>query len=82
MTGILLAIFGIYLAIGFAFGVCFAFLGGAKRIDPAASEGTWGFKLLIIPGAAIFWPLLARRWAGGVLPPEESSAHRDAAGSD
>ena len=74
----LLTILGIYLLVGFVFGVIFAF-AGAKSIDPSAAEGTWGFKLLIIPGCAIFWPCLLKRWVKKSAPPEECSAHRRAA---
>ena len=70
--------FGIYLTIGFLFGIVFAFVG-AKNIDPSADSGTRGFKLLIIPGSAVFWPCLLKRWIGGTPPPEECSAHRDSA---
>ena len=75
MTGILLSLFGIYLLIGLLVSVPFA-LFGAKRIDPGAIEGTWGFKLLIIPGAAVFWPVLLKRWLKGESAPEERSLHR------
>ncbi len=75
-----LRLLGIYLAIGFLFAVPFAFFG-AKKIDPSAVQGTWGFKVLIIPGAMIFWPLLMRRWFRNGQPPEECSAHRKAARS-
>ena len=71
----MLSLLGIYLAIGFLVAVPFAFVG-AKKIDPSAVEGTWGFKLLIIPGAMVFWPLLLKRWLRKEGPPEERSAHR------
>ena len=75
---ILVLAVGIYAAIGLLFAVCFA-VWGAGRIDPAAHEGTWGFRLLIVPGALAFWPLLARRWRSGVdRPPVERNPHRDA----
>jgi hypothetical protein len=77
---LLLGILGIYLAVGFLFGIIFAF-AGAKSIDPSAAAGTWGFKLLIIPGCAIFWPYLLKRWVKKSAPPEECSAHRRAAKS-
>ena len=68
-----------YAAVGVVFAIPFAWIG-AKRIDPAASDGTRGFKLLILPGAALLWPLLAKRWLGGTSePPEERSPHRVAA---
>ena len=67
---------GVYLVCGFSFALPFAFLG-VGRIDPHASRGSWGFRLLIIPGAAALWPILLRRWASGVHePPEERTAHR------
>jgi hypothetical protein len=75
----LLAALGIYLLVGLIFGVVFALAGGAGMIDPAAEEAGFGFRLLIIPGCAVFWPLLARRWAKGPPPPTEKSAHRQAA---
>ena len=28
----------------------------------ASISGTWGFRLLILPGAAALWPLLLLRW--------------------
>ncbi|NNC88420.1 MAG: hypothetical protein HKN82_08185 [Akkermansiaceae bacterium] len=78
MASWLLAALGIYLLAGLVIAVPFAWLG-AKRIDPSAADGTWGFKLLIIPGGAIFWPYLLMRWMKGSPPPEECSAHRKAA---
>ncbi|MSU57239.1 MAG: hypothetical protein EXS35_03490 [Pedosphaera sp.] len=70
---------GIYLACGLVFALPFV-LVGAKRIDPHAAQGPWGFRLLIIPGVMALWPLLLRRWATGVKePPEECNAHRRAA---
>ena len=79
MVGITLSVIGIYLLLGLIFSVPFV-LKGAARIDPAAQGGSWGFKLLIIPGVCVFWPLLAKRWFGGVNePPEECSAQRNCA---
>jgi hypothetical protein len=68
----------VYAALGLAFAIPFV-LRGAARIDPDAEHGTWGFKLLILPGAAAFWPLLLVRWLRGAPPPAERSPHRDAA---
>jgi len=51
-----------YLALGLAFAIPFA-IRWAGRLDPAAQRGTWGFRLLIVPGAALLWPLLAVRLA-------------------
>jgi len=74
-----LILLGIYLACGFLFAIPFVLLG-VKRIDPHAAHGSWGFRLLIIPGTMAFWPLLLSRWLKGVHePPEECNAHRKAA---
>ena len=62
------------------FAVAFV-LRGAARIDPQADGGSWGFRLAILPGVAVLWPLLARRWARRQAPPEERNAHRDLAAS-
>ena len=70
---------GIYLLCGFVFAIPFV-LVGVRRIDPHAAHGSWGFRVLIIPGTMFLWPLLARRWMKGVHePPEEGNAHRLAA---
>jgi len=77
-----LILLAVYLACGFLFALPFAFLGVGK-IDPHASHGSWGFRLLIIPGAMALWPLLLRRWAGGIHePPEECTPHRPRSKSD
>ena len=69
---------GLYLVVGLVFALWFAWRG-ANRIDPSAREGSWGFRLLILPGSAALWPFLLRRVRSGE-PPRESNAHRDAAG--
>ena len=68
----------VYLAIGAVLAPAIVFWG-VRRIDPAAREGTRGFRLLIIPGIAVLWPLLLIRVLRGGPPPEERNAHRDAA---
>lgn len=71
-----LILLGAYLACGLVFAIPFA-LVGVKKIDPHAAHGSWGFRLLIVPGTMAFWPLLLRRWATGAKePPEECNAHR------
>jgi hypothetical protein len=75
----LVLVAGVYLAIGLAFALVFVFRW-AGRVDPGARNGTIGFRLLIIPGSAILWPLLAARVLRGATgPPEERNAHRLAA---
>lgn len=69
----------LYAGLGTVFAVPFA-VRGAGRIDPSARGGTWGFRLLLLPGAAAFWPFLALRWLTGPgAPPAEDNPHRRAA---
>ena len=75
LFNVILGIVGFYMLAGFLFAIPFV-IKGAGAIDPVAKEGTWGFKLLIIPGVVIFWPWLAKRWMTGAQPPEECNAHR------
>jgi hypothetical protein len=81
IAAILLILPGAYLACGFVFAVPFV-LFGVQSIDPHALHGSWGFRLLILPGTMAFWPLLLRRWLKGIHePPEERNPHRCAANS-
>ena len=65
----------LYAVVGLLFAIAFV-LVGVNRVDPVAHEGTWGFRLIIVPGVVALWPLLALRWAGGRPPAEERNAHR------
>jgi hypothetical protein len=77
----LLILGGVYVICGLLFAVPFLLIG-VKKIDPHAVHGSWGFRLLIFPGAVAFWPLLLHRWTKGIYaPPEECNAHRAAAGA-
>jgi hypothetical protein len=69
---------GIYLALGVLFALPFAFWGSG-RLDPDARAASVGFRLVILPGAVVLWPLLAGRWVRGGGRPDEHNAHRDLA---
>ena len=70
---------GWYAAAGILFAVPFA-TKGIERIDPLGAGSPWSFRLLIVPAAVLFWPLLLLRWAAGsIAPPVEVNAHRRAA---
>lgn len=68
---------GLYVGCGLLFAVAFV-TRGAERIDPAARGASWGFRLIVVPGAVALWPLLLGRWVRGAPPPVERSAHRAA----
>jgi hypothetical protein len=70
---------GLYLAVGLVFALAFVF-SGIERIDPGARGSSLGFRLIVLPGAATLWPVLALRWLGGASgPPEQTDAHARAA---
>ena len=53
-----------YAVAGVAFAVPFV-TRGVNAIDARAAGAGTGFRLLIAPGAIVFWPLLLRRWVAG-----------------
>ena len=78
MAHALVGLLVLYIVAGVLFAVPFV-LVGVGRIDPSARGGTWGFRLIILPGVVALWPILAVRWLTGKLPPGERNAHRDRA---
>jgi hypothetical protein len=60
LAGVLVGVAEAYLTAGLLFAVPFV-ARWAGRLDPAARAGSLGFRLMILPGAALLWPLLARR---------------------
>lgn len=50
-----------YLVCGLVFTVAFVTLG-VNRLDPTARGTSASFRVLIVPGAAALWPLLAAKW--------------------
>jgi hypothetical protein len=70
----------IYVWLGLLFALAFVTYG-VTRVDTAAQDTGWGFRLLILPGVVALWPLLLRRWMRGAPePPVETNAHRQALG--
>jgi hypothetical protein len=35
---------------------------GLTKVDEGAHGGTIGFKIIIIPGVIVFWPVLLNKW--------------------
>jgi hypothetical protein len=58
----LYGVVGLVVALGFV-------SVGILRAMPEAGPVTWGGRVLLIPGAAVLWPWVLRRWhAGGARP--------------
>jgi len=68
-----------YALVGLIFAIIFV-TAGVGRIDEQARRAGLAFRLLILPGSAALWPLLAWRWARGIgEAPIERNPHRDVA---
>ena len=60
-AGWIVTVTGAYFAFGSVFALLFAALGVGRMNSKARGSG-WGFRLLILPGAAALWPFLTYRW--------------------
>ena len=66
----------VYAGLGFVFALAFVWVG-VQRLDSEAQDSGVGFRLLILPGVAAFWPMLLYRWTQHVTePPFEDNPHR------
>jgi len=57
----LIIVAGFYLLCGAVFTLPFLAVG-AGRIDPNAKKGSWGFRVLLVPGTVFLWPVMGWRW--------------------
>ena len=51
----------IYLGLGVLFVIPFL-IKGISKVDEGVHGGTTGFKIIIIPGVIVFWPVLLKKW--------------------
>ena len=58
---LLIGALALYALAGLLFAAVFV-AAGIHRVDPAADHAPWGFRLIVLPGAGLLWPLLLRRW--------------------
>jgi len=61
MAIIFVNVFYCYLTIGALFSVWFA-AKGAQRIDKDMEGTSWKLRLLLLPGAVLLWPVLAKKY--------------------
>jgi len=67
-----------YSTVGLLLAAVFVFR--VQRLDSEAQGTSIGFRLLITPGVAAFWPLFLSRWLRhSTEPPLEKNPHRLAA---
>jgi hypothetical protein len=66
----------VYASLGLVFAVPFVWFG-VQRLDSEAQGSGIGFRLLILPGVAAFWPMFLHRWRRRIAePPIEKNLHR------
>ena len=66
----------VYGGFGFVFAIAFVCFG-VGRVDSEAQGAGLGFRLLIVPGVAAFWPMFLYRWTRHIAePPVERNPHR------
>ncbi len=51
----------LYLLAGVLFALVFL-IRGLEKMDSAAHGSGWGFRLIIIPGTIVLWPVLLKKW--------------------
>ena len=61
LVEVILIIVAVYFLLGILFVIPFL-TKGLTKVDEGAHGGTIGFKIIIIPGVIVFWPVLLRRW--------------------
>jgi hypothetical protein len=61
LVSILLVGAALYLIAGVLFG-SFLLIKGIQKIDVTATGTGWGFRLIILPGIIILWPVLLNKW--------------------
>ena len=66
----------VYGLVGISFAIVFVSFG-VQGLDSEARGSGIGFRVLILPGVAAFWPMLLSRWIRGLSePPIERNPHR------
>lgn len=65
IAAVLLIAATIYFVLGVLFAAAFI-ARGVTRIDAAANRSRWTFRAIVLPGAALLWPLMLSRWLGAV----------------
>ena len=77
---VIVALFEWYAVAGLVFALMFL-PRGVARLDPRVAGAPRTLRLLILPGVATLWPVLAWRWHAGAPAPIERNPHRAKAGS-
>jgi len=58
---VLVNVGAVYAGCGLIVAVLFLALW-CKSFDPSATDGSWGFRVLIVPGIIALWPVIIALW--------------------
>jgi hypothetical protein len=67
----------VYVVAGIIFTIFFQ-IKGLSKIDEGVHGSTIGFRIIIIPGCIVFWPVLLRKWLMISNNPSVSERNKDA----
>lgn len=65
IVSIIFMAIAVYLFAGIVFTIFFQ-AKGLSKIDEGVHGSSWGFRIIIIPGCIVFWPVLLSRWRQAV----------------
>ena len=61
IVSLVFIVLGVYLMGGIVFTILFQ-IKGLSKIDEGVHDSTIGFRIIIIPGCIMFWPVLLKKW--------------------
>ncbi len=61
IVSLVFIVLAVYMMAGIAFTILFQ-IKGLSKIDEGVHGSTIGFRIIIIPGCIVFWPVLLKRW--------------------
>jgi len=61
LIDIILWLAAAWLICGLLFAIPFV-IKGVNAVDEGAHGSSTGFRIIIIPGVMVFWPLLLKKW--------------------
>ena len=56
-----LLLLALYLLLGFIFAIAFL-IKGVTVVDEGAHGSSTGFRIIILPGVILLWPVLLKKW--------------------
>ena len=62
IVSIIFIAIAVYLFTGIVFTIFFQ-AKGISKIDDDVQGSSWGFRIIIIPGCIVFWPVLLKKWS-------------------